>query len=610
MRVMAHAAAAAALALAIAGPSISADAPVRAIHLNQLGFDPDAPKRAIVADPAAAPLPWRVMDANGATVARGETHVTGNDAASGDHVHEVDFTGVSMPGNYRLKVGDTDSRPFPVARGIYTPLKSAALNYFYQTRAGIAIDARYAGGVAWARAAGHPKEIAPCFSGRDDKGNDWPGCDYNLDVTGGWYDAGDQGKYIVNGGIALWTLQNYAEREATKGGPSPFADGKARLPEAGNGVNDLLDEARWQMNFMLAMQVPGGKHLRVPVGPQQAGAKLVFTEIDASGMAHHKVADRAWTGLPMRPADDPQPRLLYPPSTGATLNLAATAAQCARIWRTIDPAFAARCLSASERAFSAALRNPEVYAPDTFTGSGGYGDRSLIDEFYWAAAELFATTGKSAYREAVTHMAQFSAPLSDLGWPNTAALGTITLATVPNTLSPKELGSQRALIVAAAQRFLAEERNSGYRIPYSTTAYPWGSNSNILNRAIVLALAAQFTGEAPFRGAVVDSMDYVLGRNPLDQSYVSGFGANPMRHPHHRFWAPSLDPKLPGPPPGVLSGGPNSTAMIDDVAKALKGKCAPQRCWRDDVHAYALNEVAINWNAPLFWVAAYLDEGR
>ena len=83
-----------------------------------------------------------------------------------------------------------------------------------------------------------------------------------------------------------------------------------------------------------------------------------------------------------------------------------------------------------------------------------------------------------------------------------------------------------------------------------------------------------------------------------------------MRYPHHRFWAPSLDPKLPGPPPGVVSGGPNSTSLVDEVAKTMKGKCAPQRCWRDDVHAYALNEVAINWNAPLFWIAAYLDEGR
>lgn len=83
-----------------------------------------------------------------------------------------------------------------------------------------------------------------------------------------------------------------------------------------------------------------------------------------------------------------------------------------------------------------------------------------------------------------------------------------------------------------------------------------------------------------------------------------------MRNPHHRFWAHQLDRAYPLPPPGVLSGGPNNTAMTDDVAKRLKGKCAPQRCWADDAHAYALNEVAINWNAPLVWVAAWLDKDR
>jgi endoglucanase len=115
--------------------------------------------------------------------------------------------------------------------------------------------------------------------------------------------------------------------------------------------------------------------------------------------------------------------------------------------------------------------NPEVYAPDSFTGSGSYGDRHLADEFYWAAAELFVTTGSPAYRDAVTHMAQFTAPLNEPSWGGTAALGTITLATIPNTLMPQEVAAQRALIIAAADRFLADEKQSGYRVPYPGTAY-------------------------------------------------------------------------------------------------------------------------------------------
>jgi endoglucanase len=103
-------------------------------------------------------------------------------------------------------------------------------------------------------------------------------------------------------------------------------------------------------------------------------------------------------------------------------------------------------------------------------------------------------------------------------------------------------------------------------------------------------------------------MDFILGRNPLDQSFVSGYGARPMMNPHHRFWARQLDPKFPPPPPGAISGGPNSSNMSDEIAAPLKGKCAPQTCWRDDIRSFAMNEVAINWNAPLVWVSAYLAE--
>ncbi|KQM64228.1 glycosyl hydrolase [Sphingomonas sp. Leaf17] len=593
----------AALALIVTGAAADA-AP--AIHLNQIGFLPDGPKRAVVTDPATTPLPWVVLDAGGGVVATGETVVTGDDAASGDHLHQVGFDRVTAPGTYRLRVGGTTSRPFAVAADLYAPLASAALNYFYQTRAGIAIEARHAGGKQWARAAGHPNEIVPCFSGADTKGNVWPGCNYTRNVTGGWYDAGDQGKYVVNGGISLWTLLNLYELNAAR---PPFADGTAKLPEAGNDINDLLDEARWEMDFLLAMQAPDGARAQVPVGPQPAGQKLTMTAIDASGMAHHKVADRNWTGIPTIPAEDREDRLLYPPTTAATLNLAATAAQGARVWKTIDPAYSTRCLEAAKRAYAAALRNPRVYAPETFTGSGSYGDTALGDEFYWATAELFATTGDAQILAALKRLPPFADPVSEPGWGGVAALGTITLATVPTALAPAEQAKQRALIVAAADRYVAEAAQTGYRLPYASLKYDWGSNSAILNRAMILGLAARFTSKPAYRTAEIDAMDYVLGRNPIDQSYVSGFGWKPLRNPHHRFWAHEKDPRLPGPPPGVVSGGPNSGASADGLGARLKG-CAPQRCWRDSIDAYELNEVTINWNAPLLWIAADLAMAR
>jgi len=588
---------------------IAADQPPQpALRINQLGFQPGSAKQAIAADPSTTALPWSVQGASGATIAKGQTAVFGKDAASGDFVHQVDLGSLTRPGEYRLTVGANVGRPFTVSPDIYGPVARAALNYFYQTRAGTPIEAAFAGGALWARPAGHPHEVVSCFQGSDESGTIWPGCGgYKPDLTGGWYDAGDQGKYVVNGGIAVWTLQNLWEIEQAQPAAKRFTGGRQMVPGQGK-LDPLLVEARWEMDFLLAMQVPEGMHLRLPVGRSGWNAKMTLVDVDGSGMAFHKVGDARWTKLSTPPQSDREPRLLYPPTTGATLNLAATAAQCARIWKTLDPAYAAKCLDAARRAFGAAVRNPVIHTGN-FTGSGGYGDDSFADEFYWAAAELFATTHDPIYADVLHRVRFFADAVREPGWGSTASLGTITLAITDGALSPAEQAAQRKLIVAAADGFLAEEARSGYRLPYASTNYTWGSNSNLLNRALLLGLAARFTGEARYRDGMIDVMDYLLGRNPLDQSYISGFGARTMKNPHHRFWAHSLDAKLPPPPPGVISGGPNNGRPADDIARTM-GTCAPQRCWKDHISAYSLNEVAINWNAPLVWVAAYLDNTR
>lgn len=597
-----------AAAIALASATSAAPLPSAPIRLNQIGLLPDGPKRALVPDAATAPLGWTLSDAAERTVAQGKTIVIGDDAASGEHLHLIDFSGFSGSGDgFRLHVGARASRAFAIRPGLYAPLKKAALNYFYQSRAGTPIEARYAGGERWARPAGHPHDVATCVAGTDEKGNAWPGCAGRYDVTGGWYDAGDHGKYVVNGGIALWTLLDLYEQGQAWSAP-PFPDGSAALPEAGNGTSDLLDEARWEMQFLLAMQAPPGTVMRLAPGVTAAASGLSLVPVDVSGMAFHKVADEHWTALPMPPQDDPEKRVLFPPSTAATLNLAATAAQCARIWRAIDAAFADRCLDAATRAFAAAEAHPDLYSIAAFSGSGGYGDRTLADEFYWAAAELFVTTGDARYRRALETSPFFrEARAGEFGWPTTATLGTIALATLPNALPEAARARLGNAIVAAADAFLREEARVGYRIPYDPPAYPWGSNSNLLNRAMLLALAADLTGKPRYRDGVIDAMDYLLGRNPLDRSFVSGFGARPMIQPHHRFWAHAADPRLPPPPPGVLSGGPNSSSRRADEIGAAMAACAPQTCWADDWHAFSMNEVAINWNAPLVWLAAWLD---
>jgi endoglucanase len=589
-------------------PKKAADeAPIPAVTVNQTGYLPALPKLATVKSASKTPLKWELLKKGGAVAASGETKPVGKDAASGEDVHVVDFSSVTAPGkDYTLKVGTDVSHPFDIAADVYKKLKYDALAIFYHQRSGMPIAMPYAGGKQWTRPAGHvnvkandPVKDSPNTGDKAVPCLKDSGCDYTLDVTGGWYDAGDHGKYVVNGGISAWTMLNQYERAQAKGTAGDFGDGKMNVPEKKNKVPDILDEARFEMDFMLKMQVPDGK--------------------PKAGMVHHKIHDKEWTALGIRPDQDAQPRLLWPPSTAATLNLAATAAQCARIWPKLDKKFAARCLTAAEKAWAAAVANPAVFAGTSAVGGGPYDDKDVSDEFYWAAAELYATTKKDAYKAFLEKSPHYKkVPMVDgddqiptsMTWGLVGALGTITLATVPNGLPAKEIDDCKAAIKAAADSFAALVDQQGYRVPFKPgkKGYPWGSNSFVLNNALVMALAADLTGDAKYVNAVAEGMNYILGRNPLDKSYVTGYGERPLENPHHRFWAHQANAKFPSAPAGVVSGGPNSGLQDPYVQAAGLAGCAPEKCFIDNIEAWSANEMAINWNAPLAWVAAFLDE--
>ncbi len=270
-----------------------------------------------------------------------------------------------------------------------------------------------------------------------------------------------------------------------------FADGTLAVPESSNGVPDVLDEARWELEWMMSMQVPAG-----------SGEQLIDgTWRNVDGMVHHKVHDEGWTGLPLLPHTDPQVRSLHRPSTAATLNFAAVAAQGARLWAPYDEDFALRLLAAGKRAWTAARANPAIYAPaaDGNEGGGPYNDSNVTDEFYWAAAELYITTGSRPYRDyvltSVAHTAD-AFPDSGFSWDSMAALARLDLATVPNKLPGRAAVQQSVL--DAADDLLAVQAGEPFGHPYAGDAtgnYVWGSNSQVLNNMVVLGV-----GLRPERG--------------------------------------------------------------------------------------------------------------
>ncbi|MGR5319869.1 glycoside hydrolase family 9 protein [Vibrio sp. DNB22_19_1] len=589
------------------------------IRQNQVGFLPKADKFIFVASESTEPLRWTLKNAQGISIDLGQTTPFGLNTASGENLHRIDLSHyTTQQKGLTITVDDETGFPFDIRNDIYHSLKHDAFSYFYQNRSGIEIKPQYVQRDDLARPAGHTKDIVTCYDKQDAWGNDWPGCDFSIDVTGGWYDAGDHGKYTVNSGITTWTLLNLYERGTwVEGAALPFSDGSAKIPEPQDGVNALLSEARWNIEFMLAMQIPQGKMVYAPIGDQSDGKKLQLSKVDGSHLAFHKIADEVWTGMPLPPHKDTQKRYVGQPSTAATLNLAAIGAQCSRIWKNIDASFSKQCLTAAENAWKAANRLPEIYAYDNFTGSGPYDDLSLSDDFYWAATELFIATGNPNYKaflEASPHYLETpkgnQATDGDIFWQYTAPLGTISLAVVPHTLGEGVTLKARQAIIHTANQYVGQMKNEGYHIPYSVKSYPWGSNSNLVNRSIFLIYANDFSQDIRYLKSVANAMDYVLGANPMNISYVTGYGTRAAQNPHHRFWAKAVDENSPAPAPGALIGGPNSINFSDPIAAGMKGNCIGQTCYKDNINAWSLNEITINWNAPLVWVSAALDEGK
>ncbi|GAA4977537.1 glycoside hydrolase family 9 protein [Kineococcus glutinatus] len=587
------------------------------VRVNQEAYLPEGPKGATLVTEATRALRWELEDRRGKVVETGRTTPRGVDPTAGLNVHSIDFGRYDRTGSGFTLVADGEtSRPFDIGEAAYERLRDDAKTFFYTNRSGTPISDALAPG--YGRAAGHvgvaPNQgdtAVPCQSLDDAsqqllvKQGDAPWtCDYTTDVTGGWYDAGDHGKYVVNGGIAVAQLLQEYERSLTarSADRGALADGTLRIPEARNGVPDVLDEARWELEWFLRMQVQPGRPL--------------------AGTVFHKVADVDWTGLPLDPAADPQPRVLYRPSTAATLNVAATAAQGARLFARYDRAFAERLLAAARTAYAAARANPALYAPapdgslDPSPGSGPYDDRDVSDEFYWAAVELYLTTGEPQFRKDVLGSPVHTADVFEAGgfdWGHVAPLARMDLATVPSRLNGAELRAVRRSVLEAADAYLAGQAAQPFGQAYAPEDawYAWGSNSQILNNVQVLGTAFDISGEDRYRDGVVRSMDYLLGRNALNISYVTGYGDVYAQNQHSRMYAHQLDPSLPNPPAGTVAGGPYSpTATSGDpvTAPLFPEGCAAQFCYVDDIGSWSTNEITINWNSAMSWVASFVAD--
>ena len=536
------------------------------IHLNQLGYLPSHNKIATFvhpSTPSARPLTFKLWSQDHASVVlEGKLSSPLLDPASGDTAAQADFSSITAPGTYHLEVAGVLSDPFPIGPHVYADALRLTTRAFYGQRCGCNVDL----GNGYKHPACHLHGAFDPTSGRT---GPFPN-------TGGWHDAGDYGRYIVNSGIStatlLWAWEMY---------PDALRSLSLDIPESGRALPDFLAEIKWNLDWMLSLQDP------------------------ADGGVWHKQTSLRFCAFIM-PQDDTLSSQVIGTgtapfkSTAATADLAAVAAIAARCYAPFDKPFAARCLAAARSAWTWAQKNPSV----TFTNppsvtTGGYGDPHCNDELLWSSAELFRTTREPQYEAAVL---KSISPTLTIGVPNWGDLASMALWTYAFATSAHPSPAATAILKAtqtAAAQLIERTQQNGYGNSLSLADFHWGSNSDAGNQSLLLLVADRFHPNPVTRNAALANLHYLLGRNCFGISWVTQLGRRPFQHPHHR---PSAADGIAAPWPGLLSGGPNAHGG-DAVADALP-KAPPMRMWVDDQRAYSMNEIAINWNAPLVFLLA------
>ena len=555
-----------------------ADSSALKIRIDQIGYYPNWPKIAIVLSDKAGDF---TLQSLGHKVAfKGILKKSVQPDFAGNYTYIADFSEFTKAGKYVLFIpGIGYSYPFNIGQAAHREVADATIKAFYYIRASTPLFPKYAG--KWARAEGHPDtNVLIHSSAADDKRKEGT----SISSPRGWYDAGDYNKYVVNSGISTYTLLSLYEDF-----PDYMKQVKLNIPESGNGIPDLLNEVLWNLHWMLTMQDPN------------------------DGGVYHKLTNAVFDKMEM-PDQATATRYVVQKSTASTLDLAAVMAQASRIFKNYPsqlPGLADSCLKAANKAWDWAQKNPNVlynqnamnqkYTPKVTTGD--YGDRNVSDEFIWAACELFVTTHDTKYTTIVNIMPDDKMPLPS--WNQVRLLGYYSILRNSDQLAATGF----KLIPEIKQRFLAfaddlikGANETAYEAPMykSPRNFIWGSNSVGANQGFALIQAYQLSRKKEYLWGALNNLDYILGRNGTGYCFVTGYGNKTPMHPHHR---PSVSDGVVDPIPGLMPGGPNP-GMQDHVQVP---STVPDEAYIDNDQAYAANEIAINWNAPMAYLANAIE---
>lgn len=519
------------------------------ININQVGYRTNASKTAVfrrVTDQKE----FSVINADtGEAVYTGELVSRGTNTSAGEDNWTGDFSSVKKAGTYYIACeGLENSYPFKISSNPYSSLLDDTVRMLYLQRCGTEIEDEE---------FGHPA----CHTSKATI----LGTNEKIDVSGGWHDAGDYGRYTVAAAKAVADLL-YSYISA----PDMHSD-SIGIPESGNSIPDILDETRYELEWMLKMQRD-------------------------DGAVYHKVTCEKFPGYIM-PQDETEPLIVTPVSSTATADFCASMALAYEAYASVDKEFAQKCLAAAEKSWEYLQEHPDFdFKNPSSVTTGEYGDKTDKDERYWAAAQLYRATKSEDYLSALEEMPT----KTGLDWSTVGDYGNIAILTMENADDGSDI-YQKALIavIDQAEEFLENTEKNPYGS--SLTEYNWGSNMTIANAGNILMLAYKLTDEPKYLDAANKQLDYLLGVNPLGTSFVSGYGTVSPQKPHHR---PSMCVKKAM--KGMLAGGVNEH-LEDSAAKAYCREQPAAKCFIDNAESYSTNEITIYWNSPLTYLLTNTD---
>jgi endoglucanase len=517
------------------------------VQLNTVGYLPHSRKLGTAAAKADTFLVRDIR--TGRQVMDGSTTKVPSTSAS-QPVHRIDFSAVNREGTYRIEFEGGGSSEFQVASDLYNWPFYCVTRGMYLLRCGAAVSDV---------ADGNQFEHGACHL--DDAYLDFVGgpVGKRKDASGGWHDAGDYNKYTVNAAFTLGMMLTCWEHFQQK-----LAALNLNIPESGNQTPDLLDEARWELEWLLKMQADDGS-------------------------VHHKLSTRNFGGF-IPPEKESERRYLSPWSSTATADFVAIMAQSSRVYHKFDKTFSDRCLAAAKKSYAFLQSHREDHPPNLSAfQTGGYVAPDPDDRL-WAAAELWEATGDAgALRDCEARLTTARTVDSDWDWGNVRNLGAFTyLRSKRAGRNPTIIARVRDDAVQVADAIVASVDHHPYGRPLGETYY-WGCNGTVARQTMNLNVAYELTNDRRYRDAMLDALSHLFGRNPYGRSYVTGLGKRPPLFPHDRR---SGGDKDNAPWPGYLVGGP----------------WPGPKDWVDDRDSYQTNEIAINWNGALIYALAAFVE--